>query len=265
MIIVTGAAGFIGSCLVGKLNEEGYNDIVIVDDFSHTDKNKNLEGKIFSQKVERNLFQQWLKENHRFVQFIFHIGARTDTTEFNREIFDELNLNYTKDIWNTCVEFGLPLVYASSAATYGGSDTFIETPAYEHPLNVYGYSKLLFDQRLRHLLGTKFEKAKSQAEKLPFLREKAIEQLHDAIENGTIKVLRTAFTNGKRAKLCGIDDETGGVWSVDVMRDAALELENAKQNKRLQDAQKDLVAKLKKCFIRTDPIGRDRFGNRFVS
>ena len=150
MIVITGAAGFIGSCLVGKLNEEGYNDIVIVDDFSHTDKNKNLEGKIFSQKVERNLFQQWLKENHRFVQFIFHIGARTDTTEFNREIFDELNLNYTKDIWNTCVEFGLPLVYASSAATYGNgefgyddNEALIEKLV---PLNPYGDSKNDFDK-----------------------------------------------------------------------------------------------------------------------
>lgn len=101
MIIVTGAAGFIGSCLVAKLNEEGYNDIVIVDDFSHADKNSNLDGKTYTQKVERSIFQQWLKENHRFVQFIFHIGARTDTTEFNKQIFDDLNLNYTKDIWNT--------------------------------------------------------------------------------------------------------------------------------------------------------------------
>ncbi len=150
MIIVTGAAGFIGSCLVGKLNGEGYNDIVIVDDFSHADKNKNLEGKIFSQKIERNLFQQWLKENHRFVQFIFHIGARTDTTEFNKEIFDELNLNYTKDIWNTCVEFGLPLVYASSAATYGNgefgyddNEAMIEKLV---PLNPYGESKNDFDK-----------------------------------------------------------------------------------------------------------------------
>lgn len=108
------------------------------------------------------------------------------------------------------------------------------------------------------------ERAQSQAEKLPLLREKAVEQLADAIENGTVKVLRAAFVSGKKAKLCGVDDETGGIWSVDLMRDAALELENAKQSKRLLDAQKDLVAKLNKCFIRTEPIGRDRFGNNFV-
>ncbi|MBK8363483.1 MAG: ADP-glyceromanno-heptose 6-epimerase [Bacteroidetes bacterium] len=150
MIIVTGAAGFIGSCLVGKLNAEGFNDIVVVDEFSHSEKNKNLEGKTFSQKVERDQFQQWLKDNHRFVQFVFHIGARTDTTEFDKAIFDKLNLNYTKEIWNTCVEFGLPLVYASSAATYGNgefgyddNESIIEKLV---PLNPYGDSKNDFDK-----------------------------------------------------------------------------------------------------------------------
>ena len=150
MIIVTGAAGFIGSCLVGKLNAEGFNDIVVVDEFSHSEKNKNLEGKTFSQKVERDVFQQWLKDNHRFVQFVFHIGARTDTTEFDKAIFDKLNLNYTIEIWNTCVEFGLPLVYASSAATYGNgefgyddNESIIEKLV---PLNPYGDSKNDFDK-----------------------------------------------------------------------------------------------------------------------
>ncbi|MBK9414750.1 MAG: ADP-glyceromanno-heptose 6-epimerase [Bacteroidetes bacterium] len=150
MIIVTGAAGFIGSCLVSKLNAEGFNDIVVVDEFSHSEKNKNLEGKTFSQKVERDVFQQWLKDNHRFVQFVFHIGARTDTTEFDKAIFDKLNLNFTKEIWNTCVEFGLPLVYASSAATYGNgefgyddNESIIEKLV---PLNPYGDSKNDFDK-----------------------------------------------------------------------------------------------------------------------
>ena len=119
MIIVTGAAGFIGSSLVSALNHEGFRDIVLVDDFSNVEKDKNLEGKIFSSKVDREVFIDWLKENHKLVQFIFHIGARTDTTEFDSKIFDKLNLNYSKDVWNSCVEFGLPLVYASSAATYG--------------------------------------------------------------------------------------------------------------------------------------------------
>lgn len=150
MIIVTGAAGFIGSCLVSKLNSEGYKDIVIVDDFSNADKLKNLEGKEFSQKVHRDDFILWLQENQRLVQFVFHIGARTDTTEFNKEIFDKLNLNYTKSIWNICVEFGLPLVYASSAATYGlgefGYDDNEDVIEKLKPLNPYGDSKNDFDK-----------------------------------------------------------------------------------------------------------------------
>ncbi len=150
MIIVTGAAGFIASCLVSKLNQEGFKDIVLVDDFSNEEKNKNFEGKIFSQKVERTEFIPWLKENEHFIQFVFHIGARTDTTEFDRDLFDKLNLNYTKDIWNICVEYGLPLVYASSAATYGlgeyGYDDNHEVVDKLKPLNPYGDSKNDFDK-----------------------------------------------------------------------------------------------------------------------
>ncbi|MGZ4053419.1 MAG: ADP-glyceromanno-heptose 6-epimerase [Bacteroidia bacterium] len=150
MIIVTGAAGFIGSCLVSKLNKENYTDLILVDDFSDPEKMKNLEGKKFSQKVHRDEFISWLKENQRLVQFVFHIGARTDTTEFNKEIFDKLNLNYTKDLWNVCVEFGLPMVYASSAATYGlgefGYEDNHEVIDKLKPLNPYGDSKNDFDK-----------------------------------------------------------------------------------------------------------------------
>ena len=150
MIVVTGAAGFIGSCLAGKLNQEGFKDLVLVDDFSHPEKQKNLEGKIFSKKISRDEFPLWLKENQRLVQFIFHIGARTDTTEFDKKIFDRLNLNYSKEVWSICVEFGIPLVYASSAATYGGGEFGYED---QHalieklkPLNPYGDSKNDFDK-----------------------------------------------------------------------------------------------------------------------
>ncbi len=150
MIVVTGAAGFIGSCMIEKLNREEYYDIVAVDDFSNEQKNKNLKGKRISQRIERKEFFNWLKENHRLVQFVFHLGARTDTTEFDKNIFDELNLNYSKEVWNICVEFGLPLVYASSAATYGlGESGFSDNeeliPKLK-PLNPYGESKNDFDK-----------------------------------------------------------------------------------------------------------------------
>lgn len=150
MIIVTGAAGFIGSCLVSKLNQEGFKDIVIVDDFSNEEKNKNFEGKTYTHQIDRKYFIKWLKENEHLVQFIFHIGARTDTTEFDKSIFDKLNLNYSKDIWNVCVEYGLPLVYASSAATYGlgehGYEDNHEVVDKLVPLNPYGDSKNDFDK-----------------------------------------------------------------------------------------------------------------------
>jgi ADP-L-glycero-D-manno-heptose 6-epimerase len=150
MIIITGAAGFIGSCLVSKLNKENFTDLILVDDFSDPEKMKNLEGKKYSQKIHRDEFIFWLKENQRLVQFVFHIGARTDTTEFNKDIFDKLNLNYTKDLWNVCVEFGLPMVYASSAATYGlgefGYEDNHEVIDKLKPLNPYGDSKNDFDK-----------------------------------------------------------------------------------------------------------------------
>ncbi|MAX78815.1 MAG: ADP-glyceromanno-heptose 6-epimerase [Crocinitomicaceae bacterium] len=150
MIVVTGAAGFIGSCMISKLNQEGFKDVVAVDDFSHEVKNKNLEGKEIVARIHRKEFHKWLDENQRDVQFIFHIGARTDTTEFDQSIFDELNLNYTKKLWNQCVEYGLPLVYASSAATYGlgehGYEDNHEIVDKLKPLNPYGDSKNDFDK-----------------------------------------------------------------------------------------------------------------------
>ena len=150
MIIVTGAAGFIGSCLVSKLAKEGFTDLILVDDFSNPEKLKNLDRKKYSQKIHRDDFIHWLRENQRLVQFVFHLGARTDTTEFNKEIFDSLNLNYSKNIWNLCVEFGLPLVYASSAATYGmgeyGYNDDEDIIEKLKPLNPYGDSKNEFDK-----------------------------------------------------------------------------------------------------------------------
>jgi ADP-L-glycero-D-manno-heptose 6-epimerase len=149
MIIITGAAGFIGSCLIQKLNDEGYYDLILVDDFSNELKNKNFEGKKFRSKVERDIFPTWLRENHLHVQFIFHIGARTDTTEMDSELLNRLNLDYTKSLWNICTEFGLPLVYASSAATYGlgelGYDDDESKIPMLKPLNPYGDSKNEFD------------------------------------------------------------------------------------------------------------------------
>ena len=150
MIVVTGAAGFIGSCLVSGLNANGYEDLILVDDFSKTQKDPNLEGKKFSQKVDREVFSEWLDENHKMVYFVFHIGARTDTTEFDVELFNRLNLNYTKKVWQQCAEYAIPLVYASSGATYGlgehGYSDSHDVVEKLKPLNPYGDSKNDFDK-----------------------------------------------------------------------------------------------------------------------
>jgi ADP-L-glycero-D-manno-heptose 6-epimerase len=149
MIVITGAAGFISSCLVAHLNELGYKELVLVDDFSRPEKKANYENKTFKELVDRKDFIQWLDQNQRFTQFVIHLGARTDTTEFDKEIFDELNLNYSKDVWNKCVKYSLPLIYASSAATYGlgehGYEDNHDISKNLKPLNPYGNSKNDFD------------------------------------------------------------------------------------------------------------------------
>lgn len=151
MIVVTGAAGFIASCLVGKLNQEGFKNVVVVDDFkNYPDKLKNLKQKSITEKVEREAFFNWLDANSRQVEFIFHLGARTDTTEFDTELLNHLNLEYSKQVWQKCVAYQIPLVYASSAATYGGGEHGYnddhDVIEQLEPLNPYGISKNEFDK-----------------------------------------------------------------------------------------------------------------------
>ena len=150
MIVVTGAAGFIGSNIVAGLNERGYRDVVLVDDFTVAKKQQNYRDQTFSEQVPRDELESWLEEHHRFVQVVIHMGARTDTTEFDWNVFERLNVGYSKMIWNLCVEYGLPLIYASSAATYGlgelGFEDSHQVVPDLKPLNAYGRSKNEFDR-----------------------------------------------------------------------------------------------------------------------
>ncbi|HUQ66619.1 MAG TPA: ADP-glyceromanno-heptose 6-epimerase [Flavitalea sp.] len=149
-IVVTGAAGFIGSCLVGFLNEKGYENIIVVDDFSVTGKAINLENKKITHKVERDVLFDWLQQLETPVSFVFHIGARTDTTEFDYEIHRKLNVEYSQKVWQYCAVNRVPLVYASSAATYGagelGYNDDHDVVDKLNPLNAYGVSKNEFDK-----------------------------------------------------------------------------------------------------------------------
>jgi ADP-L-glycero-D-manno-heptose 6-epimerase len=150
MIVITGAAGFIASYLVGYLNEKGHEDLILVDDFSREDKVPNYADKKYIQKIDRTDFSSWLRNNQEKIDIVFHLGARTDTTEMSVELFNELNLNYSKEIWTICAEKQISLVYASSAATYGGGefgyDDSHEVIAKLKPLNPYGESKNDFDK-----------------------------------------------------------------------------------------------------------------------
>lgn len=150
MIIVTGAAGFIGSCLIERLNQDNFNAIIAVDKFDDPLKNKNLDGKRISKKVDRENFFTWLNENYEEVEFVFHIGARTDTAEFDKQLLWKLNTDFTKTMWRRCVNYQIPLVYASSAATYGtgeqGYDDDEQKIADLEPLNAYGESKNELDK-----------------------------------------------------------------------------------------------------------------------
>ena len=149
MIVVTGAAGFIASVVASRFLKDNTYKLVLVDDFSREDKKPNYSQFENELRVERKAFNTWLKENHEHVDFIIHLGARTDTTEKSVELFNELNLNYTKSVWNQCIEYDIPLIYASSAATYGdgvlGFDDNESTIPNLKPLNPYGDSKQDFD------------------------------------------------------------------------------------------------------------------------
>ncbi len=152
--MVTGAAGFIGSCMVQYLNEQGYSNIYLVDDFGVEEKRDNWQNKQFVTIIERYNLLDWLSQHQPKLDVIIHLGARTDTTEFDYAIHEELNLEYSKDVWNYCCIHAIPLIYASSAATYGGGEygynddhTIVDRLV---PLNPYGVSKNEFDKWALH-------------------------------------------------------------------------------------------------------------------
>lgn len=150
MIILTGSAGFIGSNLLGHLNHEGIDNIILADAFDNPSKTPNYKNKRYISEVNRNNLFEWIEKHHAEIKFVFHLGARTNTAEFDKRIFDELNLGYSQKLWDACTTYSIPLIYASSAATYGDGELgYID----DHnlvdqlkPLNPYGESKNNFDR-----------------------------------------------------------------------------------------------------------------------
>jgi ADP-L-glycero-D-manno-heptose 6-epimerase len=154
VIVVTGAAGFIGSCMVGYLNAQGFDNLILVDEFDEEEKELNLLHKKYIVRVERENFFEWLGKEKPTIGFVFHLGARTDTTEFDYRVHQRLNVEYSQQVWNYCTINNIPLVYASSAATYGSGELGYED---DHaiieqlqPLNPYGVSKNEFDKWVLH-------------------------------------------------------------------------------------------------------------------
>jgi ADP-L-glycero-D-manno-heptose 6-epimerase len=159
-LVVTGAAGFIGSNLIKGLNARGLTDIIAVDDLTQGDKFRNLvDLKIADYVDAADFYNAFASDAYGKVEAVFHEGACSDTMESNGQYMMQNNYTTSVQLYQTCQKRSARLLYASSAATYGGSDTFREEPAFERPLNVYGYSKLLFDQRMRRECGAAFENA----------------------------------------------------------------------------------------------------------
>ncbi|SHE71814.1 ADP-glyceromanno-heptose 6-epimerase precursor [Modicisalibacter ilicicola DSM 19980] len=157
MIVVTGGAGFIGANLVKALNARGHQDVLVVDDLTDGTKFVNLADCSLGDYLDKHEFLRRVQAELRGdasrllppIEAIFHEGACSDTTEWDGKFMLENNFEYSKVLFHFCQRRGIPFLYASSAATYGGSDVFVEAPEHEKPLNVYGYSKLLFDQYVR--------------------------------------------------------------------------------------------------------------------
>ncbi len=228
MIVITGAAGFIGSCVISKFNEEGLNNLVLVDDFSKREKDENYTLKTFYQKIERKQFIEWFQKNTEIIEAVIHIGARTDTTEFNVELFNQLNLNYTKSIWTICASNQIPLIYASSAATYGlGENGYEDDESKIHllkPLNPYGDSKNDFDkwaiqekQTPPHWYGLKFFNVYGPNEYHKGRMASVIFHAFNQIkEKGKVKLFRShhkAYTDGGQLRdFVYVKDVVNVIW-----------------------------------------------------
>ena len=228
MIVVTGAAGFIGSNLVRSLNAAGRTDIVAVDDLSDGSKFRNLVECDFLDYLDKDELIASVHDRLDGVELVFHLGACTDTREWDGRYMLETNYAYSRRLLDACLERNIAFVYASSAAVYGGSRSFIEKPHCEKPVNVYGYSKLLFDRYARRMMqrahsqvaGLRYFNVYGPGERHKGAMASVIYQLHkQLLETGELNLFRGSggYADGEqRRDFIHIDDVVDvNLWFMD--------------------------------------------------
>ncbi len=211
MIIVTGGAGFIGSNLVKALNDQGRDNIVIVDNLTNADKARNLSGLKALDFIDKHAFREGLKQgvfNYEDIEMIYHQGACSDTMEYNGKYMMENNFEYSKQILHFCLERKIPFIYASSASTYGnGKSGFSECSECEEALNVYAYSKLFFDRYVMRFL----PQAHSQVVGLRYFNVFGPQENHKGkMASMAYQMFRQMQQNGKINLFTGIDGYADG-------------------------------------------------------
>ncbi|MGD9153307.1 MAG: ADP-glyceromanno-heptose 6-epimerase [Gammaproteobacteria bacterium] len=196
MIVVTGGAGFIGSNIVKALNDRGVTDILVVDELTDGRKFKNIVDCEISDYLNKDFFLDMLLEDgfDKSIEAIFHQGACSDTTEWNGKFMMDNNYDYSKMLLHYCLAKKIPFIYASSAAIYGTEKNFKEEVRYEKPLNIYGYSKFLFDQYVRGILPV----AKSQVVGLRYFNVYGPREFHKG------KMASVAFHFNQQIQQTGI-------------------------------------------------------------
>ena len=218
MIVVTGAAGFIGSNLIRGLNATGRTDIIAVDDLSDGTKFHNLVDYDFLDYLDKDEFRSSMSHRLSGVELVFHQGACSDTREWDGRFMLENNYAWSRSLLDACIENDVAFIYASSAAVYGGNRSFVEKTQFEQPVNVYGYSKLLFDRYARRMMqstasqiaGLRYFNVYGPGEQHKGAMASVIFQLHrQLLESGTVKLFKGSggYADGEqRRDFVHIDD-----------------------------------------------------------
>ena len=199
MIIVTGGAGFIGSNIVKSLNDQGYTDIMVVDDLEDGTKFVNLADLEIADYIDKDDFLELIKSEVEFpgLEAIFHEGACSSTTEWDGKFMMQNNYQYSVELLHYCLDHKVPFLYASSASVYGAGSVFTEAREHEKPLNVYGYSKFQFDQYVRRVL----PEADSQVIGFRYFNVYGPREQHKGSMASVAYHLNTQIKNGENPKL----------------------------------------------------------------